>query len=133
MVKNLSCTNLSLGMSRCGHRLRVGSFVVGVFNDFSHDHVSELEPDRAINAGVSGKPIVTVNLLAIGHKHRLNILELTLLGVNSIGKALAASLYDLKIVAVPPNPPLKIAFISFKFLWFDMKDVSVEFVDALLP
>src|SRR5258708_13702883 len=66
-----------------------GALVGRIFNRFSHTHWAREEAQCVVGAGVRWKPVMPVDLLAIGNEFRMQIGALTPLFRNLIGPLLS--------------------------------------------
>src|SRR5579863_7850662 len=107
---------------------RTETFVVGVFDDLTNVNVLKREMQDVIGPGVSGKPVLSINLLPVRDKPRCQVLVIFLVNVRHV---LAAGLHDLEIVIVNPYAPLKITLVLFDTLRRDIKDISINLIHVL--
>ena len=80
---------------------------------------------------VGREPVSVVDLLAPGSEFGEEIF-LSFLALANVGHALAVSLHNLKILVVHPDPPLKVALLTFNAFGSDIEHVTVQLVFLLL-
>src|SRR5208283_5987688 len=89
--------------------------------------------------GKNRKPVLAVNLLPPGSELGEQVLLIAVLldliarmSIAQVGNRFAVGLDDLEIVAVDPDPSLKVALLAFDLLRGDVKNIAVEFILLLL-
>ena len=107
------------------------ALVVGVLDDLADVDVLKrsAKVQCVIGFGVSGKPVLAIDLLAPSSELGEKVFVILF---TDVGNGLAERLYDLEIVVVYPNATLKVALLAFDLLGSNVEHVAVQFVFLLL-
>src|SRR5205085_5793654 len=111
------------------------ALVIGQLDDLAHVDVALAEMQRVISANIRRKPVLAVNLLAIGHElgGKIFLHVLLLFRLHGLGHGFAAALHDLEIAIVNPYAALKITLPLDDGLGRDIEHIGVDFILMLLP